>query len=140
MSKPISTHFTWHEALYLPQYAREATDADGLTQIIRANLVVLFSKMDKIRDHFGKPMNVHVSFRSEAYNKLVGGAPHSAHMQGMACDFDVADMKCDDVRDDIEKNGLLESLSMRMEKKPGSSWVHLDIAPVPTGGNRYFIP
>jgi zinc D-Ala-D-Ala carboxypeptidase len=136
----ISNHFTWKEALFLPQYNREANETDGLTPIIKANLVVLFSKMDTIREHFNKPINVHIAFRSEAYNTLIGGAKHSAHLQGMACDFDVSGMTCDSVRDDIEKNKLLDTLGMRMEKKPGSNWVHLDFAQVPPGGNRYFLP
>lgn len=134
----ISNHFSWHEALYLPTWSREATEADGLNAIIRANLVVLFSKMDQIRDHFNKPIIVHVAYRSEAYNKLIGGAPSSVHMQGMACDFNIEGLDCDAVRQDILDNKLLETLGMRMEHLDGSNWVHLDIGqPHP---NRYFIP
>lgn len=140
MAKPISKHFTWKEALYLPQWSREATEKDGLTAVHKANLVVLFSKMDEIRGHFGKPVIVHVAYRPEEYNKLVKGASRSSHLEGMAVDFHVSGFKCDEVRAEILKQGLLEKLGMRMEDLPGSSWVHLDIRSVPEGGNRFFKP
>ncbi len=32
----------------------------------------------------------------------------------------------------------LEEWGIRMENYPSSSWVHIDLKPVPKGGNRYF--
>lgn len=138
MSKDISKHFSWHEAIYLSQFIREATEADGLTQQVKDNLVVLFNKLDVIRDHFNKPIVIHVAFRSPEYNKMVKGAPNSAHLQGKAVDFHVVGLTCDEVRKSILDAKLLESLDMRMEDLPGSRWTHLDTAPVIK--NRYFKP
>jgi uncharacterized protein YcbK (DUF882 family) len=140
MAKPISKHFTWKEALYLPQWSREATDEDGLTAIHRANLVVLFSKMDQIRDHFKKSIIVHVAYRPSKYNEQVKGAKKSAHLEGMAVDFHVSGLDSDDVRKEIIDHKLLESLGLRMENLPNTNWVHIDTRAVPEGGNRYFVP
>lgn len=136
-SDKISNHFTWKEATWLPTWQRCANDQE-LTQEIQDTLTALFAKMDSVRDFFQAAIHVHVAFRPEAYNTLIGGAPDSEHAKGGACDFDVAGIDCDTARQRILDAGLLESLGMRMENKPGSNWVHLDIGiPRP---NRYFIP
>lgn len=139
MTGPISKHFTWHEALYLPSWTREANGSDGLTVEVSANLEALFKAMDAIREHFGKPITVHVAYRPDAYNKQIGGAKHSSHIEGKACDFHVVGMDCDEVRQNILDNGLLDSLNLRMEDLPGSSWVHLDTRQ-PLNGHRFFKP
>lgn len=134
----ISNHFSWTEALNLPSWGRLANETDGLTPEIKTNLVVLFSKMDKIRDHFSKEVIIHVAYRPILYNQQIKGAPNSSHTHGQAADFHVSGINCDDVRKDILDNKLLDSLSMRMEDLPGSGWVHLDIASVIN--NRFFKP
>jgi len=133
----ISKYFTVKEAIWLPQWNRLANDTE-LTEISKENLGILFSKMDAIRDFFAAPVMVHVTLRPEEYNKLVGGAKASAHLIGKACDFHVKGVVCDDGRKRILDAGLLDSLELRMEDKPGSNWIHLDFAsPTP---HRYFIP
>lgn len=57
--------------------------------------VVLISQelaalLQKIRDHFGKPMEICSGYRSLAYNKKVGGAEKSQHLIGMAADIAIA--------------------------------------------------
>lgn len=136
----ISKWFSWTEALFLSSWKRLANEEDGLNDEIKSNLTKLFEKMDKIREHFGKPITIHVAYRPKEYNVLVKGAKNSAHIYGMACDFHVKDMKCDDVRQNILDNKLLDTLELRMENLPGSSWIHLDLRSVPNGGNRFFNP
>lgn len=137
---PGCKHFTWKEALYLPSWDRLANDQDGLDDEIFKNLMDLFHRMEKIRDFFQAPINVHVSFRPQAYNAQIGGAKNSAHMSGMAVDFDVVGISCDVAKTKIEDAGLLETLGMRMEDNPpGSNWIHLDIR-VPGPQGRIFSP
>jgi uncharacterized protein YcbK (DUF882 family) len=135
----ISKYFTWHEAIYLPQWQREA-DINELSLDVTNNLTVLFTKMDSVREAFNSPINVHVAFRPKVYNALVKGAVNSAHLYGMACDFDVKGLDCDSARKKILDLGLLDTLNLRMERNDGGNWVHLDIRNVPHGGNRYFNP
>ena len=135
-----SVHFSWQEALWLPTYGRMATEADGLDDTVRTQLNILFTQMDKVRDYFNSPINVHVAYRPTAYNALIGGAVDSAHIYGMACDFDIKGISCDDARDKIIVDNKLEEWSMRMEKRPGSGWIHLDIRELLPNGNRYFLP
>lgn len=49
---------------------------------------VELQNLQKIRDHYGKPMIVTCGLRCRPYNNsLVGSIPHSKHLSGYACDF-----------------------------------------------------
>lgn len=135
----VSKHFTVKEALWLPKWNRMATEEDGLNDEIKNNIIELFNKLDIVREYFNKPINVHCTYRPEAYNKLIGGALMSAHKVGKACDFDISDTKCDDARKQIMMNHLLETWNLRMEWNDGSNWIHLDSVWTP-GKIRYFKP
>ena len=133
----ISTYFLWKEALWLSTWNRLGEEKDGLSDSIRANLTILFNKMDKIRDLAGLPIVVHCAWRPKEYNTQIGGATNSAHIQGMACDFSARSMICDDLRKLILPH--LEKWNLRMEDNPGSNWVHIDYRQVGPGG-RFFKP
>lgn len=133
-----SIYFNWEELLNLPSWGRLAIIEDGITEEILDNLNNLALNMDQIRNHFNKPINVHCAYRPVEYNKLIGGAPNSSHTLGEAMDFDIIGLTCDDIRKEILNNKLLETLNMRMEDRPGSNWVHLDISKVIN--NRFFKP
>lgn len=134
----LTQYFTVKDALWLPTWNRLAIAKDGLGPTQQANLSMLMVVMDKVRAFLAKPIIVHVSFRPYAYNKLIGGALNSSHVEGKACDFHVAGMTCDAVRAALLPK--LEEWGLRMENLPGSSWVHLDTRPVPKGGTRFFKP
>ncbi len=48
-------------------------------------------RLQTIRDHFGAPVTVNSAYRTESYNKKVGGATNSYHLKGQA--FDIV-VKC----------------------------------------------
>lgn len=59
---------------------------DGSDKIlIDTDFVV--NKLQKIRDHFGAPITINSAYRTESYNKKVGGAKSSYHMKGQAFDI-----------------------------------------------------
>lgn len=47
----------------------------------------LIETLQKIRDHFGKPVIITSGYRCPAHNAAVGGAKASYHMKGMAADI-----------------------------------------------------
>ena len=47
----------------------------------------LVAVLQKIRDHFAKPVIITSAYRNDAYNKKVGGANYSQHKYGMAADI-----------------------------------------------------
>ena len=140
----ITDNFTVHELTYLPSWQIHHTPSQDEKQ----NLYNLALKMEEIREFLGKAINVHVAIRPTVvncpnspyngrnYNAIVGGAPKSAHIYGLAMDFNPYEMICDEARLLLEPQ--LATMNIRMEKRPGSSWVHCDLfLPSP---NRYFIP
>jgi len=135
----ISQYFTVHEAIWLPQWGRLATEKDGLTDEIKNNLVDLFQKMDQAREFFNTSIIVHVSYRPEEYNKLIGGAPMSAHRFGKACDFHVTGIDCFDARKQILDANKLEEWDMRMEDNAPGNWIHLG-NDWQEGKSRFFKP
>jgi zinc D-Ala-D-Ala carboxypeptidase len=73
----ISTNFKLYEF--------ECKDGSHLVKVDE-NLV---EKIQKLRDYLGKPIIVVSGYRTPEYNKLIGGAPKSQHMQGKAADIKV---------------------------------------------------
>lgn len=45
------------------------------------------NKLQKIREHFDAPVTINSAYRTESYNKKVGGAKSSYHMKGQAFDI-----------------------------------------------------
>lgn len=143
----ISKYFTVHEATYLPSWGIHHIPSDDE----KFRILQWAEVMDKVRDFLDKPISVHCWIRptnvncpgslhhGEDYNKAKSGAHASAHILGIATDFDVDHKEttdaCNHVRELLKDK--LEELNMRMENKQGP-WIHLDGAPVKN--SRYFIP
>ncbi len=135
-SAKVSKFFTVKECLWLPTWKRCADASDGLDDTVKANLKDLCGKLDKVREFLGKPIMVHVTYRPEKYNALIGGAKNSTHKFGKAMDFHVTGLPCDEVRKLLLPK--LADFGLRMEDLPGSGWIHLDTSePKP---NRFFKP
>ena len=45
--------------------------------------------LQKIRDHFAKPVIITSAYRNDTFNKKVGGADFSQHKYGMAADINI---------------------------------------------------
>ena len=54
------------------------------TVFINTELVEL---LQRVRTHFGKALNITSGYRTDAYNKKVGGVTYSQHMYGSAADI-----------------------------------------------------
>lgn len=69
----------------------------------------LVTMLQKIRDHFGKPISVcpaHSGYRCAKHNKEVGGASQSYHTKGMAADISVQGIKHEEVAKYAESIGV----------------------------------
>ena len=66
----------------------------------------LLDKLQKLRDEIGKPIIINSGYRTEEYNKKVGGAKKSYHMQGKAVDIRVNGMKPKEIAKVAEKIGF----------------------------------
>lgn len=90
------------------------------------NLRQLAKNLEVLRQYYGLPIYVTSGYRSESYNKKVGGARRSQHLYGKAADIVVKGRTPIDVKRAIEL--LIESGDMQ----PGGlaaykTFVHYDI-------------
>ena len=132
----ITDNFTVREALWLPKWNRMATHDDGLTDGAKKNLVTLFKKMEIVRSYLDDgPISVTNAFRPSEYNYLIGGALNSAHTYGMAVDWFIVGVDCNELRPLLVP--MLDEWDMRCEDIVGD-WIHLDISDYRY--NRFFKP
>lgn len=117
---------TWHQALYLPSWGRHAKPSDVTNtsmDTVLQNIERQAAALQKVSDHFGKPIVVHCWLRPPAYNKQIGGASNSAHLRGNATDFHMPGLSAEQVRKGLKSHPQLY---------PGTgennvSWVHIDL-------------
>ncbi|HBM2815717.1 TPA: DUF882 domain-containing protein [Enterobacter hormaechei subsp. xiangfangensis] len=63
----------------------------------------LVKRLEKIREHFGKPIIITSACRCAKWNKLKGGMPASQHLLGTAADIVIKGVPPKQVADYIEK-------------------------------------
>ena len=67
----------------------------------------LVELLQKIRDYFGKPVQVSSAYRCETHNKSVGGATGSRHKSGEAADIYISGVKPAEIAKYAESIGIL---------------------------------
>lgn len=137
----LSPHFSVGETLYLPSWQIYHIPSEEE----KTNILKTVSKMEEIRAYLNNPMNIHVWIRPEKvnnpssdrhgqdYNAFIGGSPHSAHINGLAVDFDAVGTSIDDVKAKLLIK--LKDFDIRMESDT-TTWIHTDL--MPPNPNRYF--
>lgn len=84
----------------------------------------LVSYLQKIRDHFGKPVTIPSGYRCPTHNKSVNGATASRHAKGMAADISVSGVAPAEVAKYAESIGV-KGIGLYETKKDGY-FVHVD--------------
>lgn len=90
----------------------------------------LVELLQRIRDHYGKAVNINSAYRTPAYNKKVGGATYSQHQYGTAADIRINGVKPKDLAAYIE---TLMPNSGGIGIYP--TFVHVDIRPAKSRWN-----
>lgn len=88
---------------------------------IQSKLVIVLTELQKARSYFAKPFNITSGYRTQEYNKKVGGAVNSQHTKGEAIDF-MCNGNLFIVFDWISKK--LEYDQVIYESKNGTIWIH----------------
>lgn len=88
----------------------------------------LVAQLQKIRDHFGKPVIINSGYRCEVHNARVGGTAGSRHLMGMAADIAVQGVAPAEVAKYAESIGIL---GIGLYETAGDGYfVHVDTRPV----------
>lgn len=118
------SHFTWHEALYMPKVDAYAI----LTEPLKQNIITMARTMDLIRNHYNEWVKINSWVRTPEYNKMIGGSPKSYHIQGIAVDFTVNNIAVSAVHRDL-REGRIKDVHVRWEAD-APTWVHIDLGGV----------
>ncbi len=83
--------------------------------------------LQRVRDHFGKPVTVTSGYRSPELNEAIGGSVTSDHCQGMAADIEIAGVSNYEVAEWIKENCMFKQLILEFYTPgiPDSGWVHV---------------
>lgn len=89
-------------------------------------------KLQRLRNHLGKPLIVLSAYRSLAHNRAVGGAPHSKQMQGIAFDISMAN------HDPVVFEAAARAVGFSgFGYYPRSGFMHIDLGPAREWGERF---
>jgi len=62
-------------------------DGSKVPEALEANVRLLATQLQALRDFIGIPITINSAYRTESYNASVGGSPKSQHKQGKAADL-----------------------------------------------------
>lgn len=113
-NKQLSTNFK----------VREFACKDGSDAILIDDELV--NLLQKIRNHFGKPVTINSAYRNATYNKKIGGASKSQHINGTASDICINGVKPEDIAKYAEY----------IMPKSGGIGQYIDFVHVDTRANR----
>jgi uncharacterized protein YcbK (DUF882 family) len=114
----LTPHFTLDEF--------KCHDGTAVPADLVPNCLRLATELEKLRETLGKPIAIMSGYRSPAYNKRVGGADKSEHMQAAAADIIVTGLSPLQVQDAILtliKAGTMYNGGVGIY----DGWVHYDV-------------
>jgi hypothetical protein len=123
----LTQHFSLEEMTKSQTGSRKNIDNTPGQKEIENLKLLCENVLEKIRIHFGRPLNVNSGYRGLALNKAIGGAKNSQHMTGQAADIEIAGMDnkilfCW-IKDNLEFDQLI--LEYYKEGVSDSGWVHV---------------
>lgn len=127
----LSEHFSWLEAV-----ASVTASKLGINNIVpaalRPNVQRTAAEMEKVRTLLGEiPLRVNSWYRSPALNKAIGGSKTSAHMKGLAVDFESPRLSNAEIFDRIAASDIQFDQLIHERTKSGADWVHIGFSEGP---------
>lgn len=134
MALPLSTlitpHFEYRELVTTARRDLLAQNAAEGEQHL-TSLEALCWFLEKVREHFGRPVIVHSAFRCKTLNSSIPGASRvSQHMKGQAADFHVSGVGLEEAWTWIRDESDLPFGQLILEGRAGIGewgWIHLSL-------------
>lgn len=119
MSNKIGKYFTLYELIKSNVAEENGINNTPQEEDIIKNIEYTISRLDEIREGYGKPIYVNSGYRCEKLNKEVGGEEDSYHLKGLA-----VDLKWDKELVEYVINNCQFHKAIR-EKSGKTKWLHL---------------
>lgn len=137
---PGVKNFYWYEALRLPKWGIHAFPED---RAVYQNIISVASRLQWIRDFFGKSVIITSWYRPENYNRYLKDvhgykvATRSTHLDASGVDWRLYGINTVDGVNQVKSELYphLEDLQCRMSMNDDQGWIHNDIKSV--GGFTY---
>jgi uncharacterized protein YcbK (DUF882 family) len=95
-------------------------------KLLWKNIVPTLRIADELRESFGEPCRILSSYRAPAYNKRVGGAPLSQHLEFKALDISINGISPQRVYDRLIEWRKAGKFTGGLGIYPSSGFVHID--------------
>lgn len=122
----IPTHFTLYELLYSRTALYSKISNHPTWQQVENLNRLATTILDPVRKVYGKPIKVSSGFRCALLNSAVGGVDNSQHLQGLAADLQVNDLK--ELKQAVIESGVPFDQLIE-ESKGNTKWLHISCAP-----------
>lgn len=76
----------------------DCRDGSVVPEELMDNVRLLAKNLQVLREHVGKPVRIISGYRSPKYNRKIGGAKKSQHMQAKAADIKISGMSPAEVK------------------------------------------
>lgn len=83
----LSEHFTLEELSFSEAALRKGIENDPPPEAVEKLKLLCAELLEPVHALLAVPLHVNSGYRSSIVNTLVGGDPHSAHMEGRAADI-----------------------------------------------------
>ena len=123
----LSPHFTVHEFTRSATAIRKGIDNTPTAEVLE-NLKLLAESLERVRSILDRPLYITSGYRSPKLNAAIGSRPTSAHVKGLAADFE-----CPEFGDpEVVMRKLVQHLPEIGADKlilefPPDGWLHLSI-------------
>jgi hypothetical protein len=126
----LTEHFSLEELTRSDYAIRHSINNTPTDVRIIGNLQALSELMERIRKLLGAPISVSSGYRCPKVNTAIGGAKNSAHLTGMACDFNAVGY--DSKGAALKISPLVQEFGIDQLIYEGS-WVHVGLSDEPRG-------
>lgn len=136
-SMQITRHFSLKELTESPTAKKLGIENVPTPEHLANMKHVCETILEKVRSHFGKPVQVNSSYRCPELNKAIGGSTTSQHVNGEAVDFEVPGISNKVVADYVSEHLDFDQVILEFfkpEEGVNSGWVHASSRK--NGGNR----
>jgi len=131
----LERNFVWSEALLLREWG---VHCFPVNENVKSNIIKTAERLEAIRRMLQCSLLITSWYRPTMYNIEIGGARHSAHVQGLAVDFKPMGLDIQEAKKHLSYN--LISLGIRMEDNGKGNWIHIDLIDPGIHGKRHFLP
>jgi len=117
----ISKHLSLKEVVRSNTAIKKGIDNNPTKEHLNNLIRLADNVFEPLREYINKPINVSSGYRSEALNKLIGGASGSQHSKGEALDLDngklLNKIMFEYIKDNLEFDQLINEQNY--------SWIHV---------------